>query len=166
MKKYFSIRNIAAILAMAFLLVQLIPKKINQNNDFSKDISTVYPMDASVQQILKTACYDCHSNHTNYPWYANVQPVRAWLDHHVEEGNSELNFSVFANYKLRRKYHKLEEIVEQVESNKMPLNSYTWTHRDAILSSEQKNTLITWAKTQMDTLEAHYPMDSLVMKRK
>jgi hypothetical protein len=48
----------------------------------------------------------------------------------------------------------------------MPLNSYTWTHRNAILSPEQKNTLLSWTKTQMDTLKAHYPMDSLVMKRK
>jgi hypothetical protein len=166
MKKYFSIRNILAILAMVFLLAQLIPKKVNQSDDFSKDISTVHHIDVSVQQILKTSCYDCHSNHSDYPWYANVQPIRAWLDHHIDEGKGELNFSVFATYKLRRKYHKLEEIVEQVESNEMPMNSYTWTHRNAILSPEQKSTLVSWTKAQMDTLKAHYPMDSLVMKRK
>jgi len=23
---------------------------------------------------MKTSCYDCHSNHTVYPWYANIAP--------------------------------------------------------------------------------------------
>ena len=162
MKKYFTKKNIFLTLLVLFVLIQFVRPEKNQSNDFSKDISTIMPMSASLQQTLKTSCYDCHSNHTDYPWYAEVQPIAGWLQHHVDEGKSEINFSVFSDYKLRRKYHKLEEIVEQVEKNEMPMTSYTLIHRNAALNEAQKQEIILWAKTQMDTLKAHYPIDSLV----
>ena len=40
------------------------------------DINVKHPVPANVQALLKRACYDCHSNNTRYPWYAEVQPVR------------------------------------------------------------------------------------------
>ena len=42
-------------------------------------ISTKTPVPAEVEAILQRACYDCHSNATRYPWYANIQPVGWWL---------------------------------------------------------------------------------------
>ncbi len=165
MKKYFTKKNIFLTLLVLFVLIQFVRPEKNQSNDFSKDISTIMPMSASLQQTLKTSCYDCHSNHTDYPWYSEVQPVAGWLQHHVDEGKSEINFSTFAGYKLRRKYHKLEEIVEQVEKGEMPMSSYTLIHQNAVLEEAQKQEIILWAKAQMDTLKAHYPIDSLVKRK-
>ncbi|MDO8369099.1 MAG: heme-binding domain-containing protein [Saprospiraceae bacterium] len=48
----------------------------------------------------------------------------------------------------------------------LPLNSYTWTHGEARLSEQQRQTLVNWAQTNMDSLHAQYPADSLVLKRK
>lgn len=164
MKKY--IKPVLYGLLALFLLAQFIRPERNQSNIETYAIHTKYPVPEQVDAILKVACNDCHSNNTRYPWYNNVQPVSGWLAHHVEEGKEHLNFSEFTNRKIAIQNHKMEEVIEMVEDGKMPLGSYTWTHRDAILSSEQKQTLVDWAQSIMDTLKAQYPADSLVLKRR
>ena len=57
----------------------------------------VFATPGNVQAILKKACYDCHSNESKYPWYANVQPFGWFLEDHIQEGRKELNFSTFAS---------------------------------------------------------------------
>ena len=66
----------------------------------------------------------------------------------IEEGREHLNFSEWGKYTERRKKHKLEECWEEVEENKMPLNSYLWVHGEAKLSEEQASLLIDWFKEQ------------------
>lgn len=149
-----------------FILSQFIRPTKNQSNDLTNDISKKYPIPDSVQAILKVACYDCHSNYTVYPWYAEVQPVAAWLANHVEEGKEHLNFSNFTARRVAVQNHKFEEIIEMVKEGEMPLASYTWIHRDAILTGRQKQLLLDWAQANMDSLKAQYPADSLVLRRK
>ena len=59
----------------------------------------------------------------------------------------------------------MEETIDMIEDGKMPLNSYTWIHKDARLSSAEKTALINWAHSVMDTMKARYPIDSLVRKK-
>jgi hypothetical protein len=99
-----------------------------------------------VATILKTACYDCHSYETRYPWYNQIVPVSWWLANHVREGREHLNFSTFAAISTGDQAEVLEEAVEEIQKDKMPLDSYTWTHADARLSAEQKNVLVAWLK--------------------
>jgi len=95
--------------------------------------------------------FDCHSNTTNYPWYFNVTPVNYWIADHIEEGKSELNFSKWASYSLKRKEHKMDEVWEEVKKKKMPLDSYTWTHSEANLSQDEIDLVVSWAqKVQAD----------------
>ncbi|MEY2836617.1 MAG: hypothetical protein RLZZ557_2279, partial [Bacteroidota bacterium] len=54
----------------------------------ANNIANHYPVPEDVKGILAKACNDCHTNNTVYPWYASVQPVAAWLDHHVDEGKA------------------------------------------------------------------------------
>ncbi len=164
MKKWLKIL-LYGLLAI-FLLAQFIRPERNLSNDQQYHISTRYPVPEPVAAILKTACYDCHSNYTVYPWYANIQPVAAWLANHVEEGKSELNFSAFTQRRIAVQNHKLEEIIEMVREGEMPLGSYTWVHRDAVLSAEQKELLTGWAQGLMDSIKAQYPPDSLVLRRR
>jgi len=131
----------------------------------ANDIAYSHNVPDSVEQILKTSCYDCHSNHTFYPWYAKIQPVSLWLADHIKEGKAELNFSEFGSYSLRRQFHKLEEINEQVKNNEMPLTSYTIIHRDAKLTPEQKLLIANWAVALQDSFKTNYPADSLKRKR-
>lgn len=141
------------------------PAKNIGSDQQDEDIVTVYKVPDDVQQLLKSTCYDCHSNNTNYPWYAEVQPIAWWLDDHVQEGKKELNFNRFASYSPRRQYRKLEEIVDEVKEGEMPLNSYTWVHREADLTPEQRAKITTWAEGVREVMRGMYPADSLQRKK-
>jgi hypothetical protein len=84
---------------------------------------------------------------------------------HIKNGKKGMNLDEYTNQRLRYQYHKMEDLIEQVKQGDMPLNSYTWIHKDAILSQAEKNTLLDWANSVMDTLKARYPMDSLIRKK-
>lgn len=164
MKKFF--KRLFLVLLLAFIVIQFFRPAKNKSGGISKnDITALYAVPQDVQTILKTSCYDCHSNNTVYPWYAEVQPVAWWLDDHVQDGKKDLNFSEFASYRPRRQYRKLEEINELVKENEMPLNSYLWIHKDAKLSDQQKLTLANWVIAVRDTMKTHYPIDSLERKK-
>lgn len=164
MKKY--VKPIGWTLLVLLLLGQFVRPKKNESNDQTNHIRTKFPIPESVEKTLEVACYDCHSNLTRYPWYAEVQPVAAWLANHIVEGKRELNFSTLATRRVAIQNHKFEEIIEMVDEGEMPLGSYTWVHRDAILTDQQKNELTQWAKSAMATLEAEYPADSLRLRRR
>ncbi len=156
------LKRLFLLLLLAFIIIQFFRPAKNISKDISpNDISTKYTIPADVQTILKTSCYDCHSNNTNYPWYNNIQPVAWWLDDHVKEGKKELNFSEFASYRIGRQYKKLEEINKQVKESEMPLESYTFIHSDAKLSDQQKLSIANWVTALRDSIKAQYPADSL-----
>jgi hypothetical protein len=145
-----------AVVAILILIQFIRPER---NLGKAETENTIF-VNAEVGTILQTSCFDCHSNYTNYPWYTNIQPIGWWLNHHVDEGKEELNFSEFETYSLKRKLHKLEEIKEMVEEGEMPLSSYTLIHGDTKLSPEQKEILYTWV-----TETRLYLSDSTYLKK-
>lgn len=164
MKRVF--KRILILLLIIFVLIQFIRPEKNKSEGISpNDISTLYPVPDSIQSILKVACNDCHSNNTKYPWYAEIQPVTWWLNNHIVDGKKDLNFSEFAKYRIRKQYVKFEQIIELVKENAMPLASYTWIHKDAILSDRQKEAIIIWSESIRDSIKANYPPDSLTRKK-
>lgn len=165
MKRFF--KTLFYIIVIALILVQFYPKpkKNISASTPSSDITFTHQVPADVLQVLKTSCYDCHSNNTVYPWYASVQPVAYWLGDHIEEGKSELNFSEYGNYAIRRQYRKLEEISKQVKEAEMPLASYTIVHRDATLNEAQKLLVTNWVTILRDSMAGVYPPDSLTKKK-
>jgi hypothetical protein len=89
-----------------------------------------------------------------YPWYNNIQPVAWWLQNHINQGKHELNFNEFASYAPKKQYKKLKGIIESQNDGWMPLDSYLWIHKDAILSQEQKENLIKWADSLSREIKA------------
>ena len=138
-------RKLYLLLAIVFVAVQFVPVEENKSETFSKDdfITTTNPPE-NIVFLLKNSCYDCHSNHSKYPWYDKIAPVSWWVAHHIDEAKEELNFSEWASYSPKRKQKKLEEIVEETEEGEMPLNSYLWMHGDAKLSADQVVQLKDW----------------------
>ena len=65
---------------------------------------------------------------------------------HMKNGSKHLNFSKWNDYSVKKKDHKLDEVIEMVEKNEMPLPSYTWMHGDAKLNNTQKKKILTCAK--------------------
>ncbi len=164
MKKFF--KRFFLVLLILFIGIQFFrPSKNRSDGPQPNDISTKYPVPADVQAILKTSCYDCHSNNTVYPWYAEIQPVGWWLNDHIKDGKRDLNFSEFTSYRIRRQYRKLEEVADLVKENRMPISSYTTIHKNAILNDQQKQVIYNWVQAVRDTIEATTPRDSLVRKK-
>lgn len=153
-------------LLAALIVIQFIhPKRNKAEGPQPYYIGHKFPVPEDVKSILAKACNDCHSNNTVYPWYAKLQPVDWWMNKHIVNGKKELNFDEYSNRSLRYQYHKMEETIEMVKEGEMPLNSYTWTHKDAVLTEAEKNTLIKWAESIMDSMKANHPIDSLVRKQ-
>ncbi|QBJ85811.1 cytochrome C [Chryseobacterium gleum] len=112
-----------------------------------------YQVPDHVQGILKTSCYDCHSNTTAYPWYNNIQPVKWWLADHVNSGKRHFNFDEFNSYSKEKKLKKLDEMAETVREGEMPLTSYTVVHQNAKLSDTQKSEIEQWVKEVKKQIE-------------
>ncbi|MEW7291231.1 heme-binding domain-containing protein [Aquimarina sp. 2304DJ70-9] len=143
MKKY--TKTIGLLLLAVLIIMQFI--RLDKNESGYESVAffenETKPSD-QIKAILKDNCYDCHSNQTNYPWYAEVAPVSYWLAHHVDEGKEHFNISAWKEYPTKKKDHKLEELIEEVEEGEMPLSSYTWLHGN--LTKEEQELLINWVK--------------------
>lgn len=120
----------------------------------ANDITALHPAPPAVKAVLERACYDCHSDHTRYPWYAEVQPVAWWLARHVTEGRRHLNFSQFGAYDAKRAARKMKQTAEEVRKGDMPLASYTFIHRDARLSADERSALEAWARSVQQAVSA------------
>ncbi len=138
-------KKIGLVLAIVLVGIQFIPIKYNLDAEVStSDFIATNEVPNSIASILKTSCYDCHSNNTNYPWYSKIQPMGMLMQDHIEEGKEELNFSAFGNYSKRRQKSKLKSIISQIKDEEMPLKSYLLMHSDAALDEAKKEELINW----------------------
>lgn len=135
-----------ALLAILFVIQLIRPEKNTSDSVSVNDISAKYEVPEDVHLILKKACTDCHSNNTVYPWYANIQPVAWYLDDHIQDGKRHFNLSEFLAYEPWRAHHKLEELEEEVDENKMPLDEYVRIHEEANLTSVERIKLLNWSK--------------------
>ena len=134
------------ILALLVIIQFIRPARNVSSSTSANDITKHFTVPDDVNLILKRACNDCHSNNTIYPWYTNIQPVGWWMANHVKEGKGHLNFSEFGSYTPKKQHHKLEEVVEMVKESEMPLDSYTWMHKDAKLTEQERVLIVNWAE--------------------
>lgn len=147
------LKPLLGVTALLLIALQFVPRNHNEaGNQPVNDITSVYRVPVNVSMILKRSCYDCHSDQTYYPWYAQLQPVRLMMDNHVRDGKAELNFNAFGTYTLRKQRSKMRAISESLEEGAMPLSSYTLLHRNAALSQTEKTELMNWVKQTTDSL--------------
>lgn len=152
------VKKILLAILIVLIVIQVIQPARNKSGQvLATNMMTMYKMPDTVQAVLKAACYDCHSNNTNYPWYTYVQPVGWMLANHIRHGKEELNFNEFGSYTARRQQSKLKAIANQIKDGDMPLYSYTIMHKNARLTKEQKQLIIEWAQKTKDSLEQNNP---------
>ena len=141
------VKKIFWLLLLIFIVAQFFGPEKNDGDlaSLSDFIKETNPPE-NVHLILKTSCFDCHSNKTKYPWYNKITPVNYWLADHIKHGKKHFNMSNWIGNSTKRKDHKFEELIEMVEAKEMPLNSYTWTHTEAKLTDVQIEAVVDWAK--------------------
>lgn len=146
-------KKILLAIFIGFIAIQFVQPARNTNGQvLATDITKVAFVSDSVQMILKKACYDCHSNHTNYPFYAYIQPVGWLLNSHIQDGKKQLNFSEFGAMPKRRQESKLKSIASQIKDGAMPLPQYALLHKNAMPNKTEKDLIIQWANSVKDSL--------------
>ncbi len=140
-------------LLVLIILIQFIrPERNIENNPSRYDIFHKSGQPTEVVAMVQSACYDCHSNRTAYPWYGSVAPVSWLLANHVNEGKSHLNFSDWKLLESDKQRHVLDEVIEVLEKQEMPPKPYQWLHSEADLDQAQVQLIINWATDFKDQL--------------
>jgi hypothetical protein len=137
-----------ALLIMIGLLlaIQLIrPEKTNPPID---EVSTLKAPE-KVMKLLKSSCYDCHSNETVWPWYSEVAPLSWSIISHVNDGRDALNFSNWITIDAKTKTKRLKRAIKTINNGMMPLTGYLKFHQEADLDNTQKATLIEWCNQEL-----------------
>lgn len=125
-------RWLAAVVALVVVFVgaQLVPYgRYHENPPVGMEPAWDSP---ETRSLAKLACFDCHSNETQWPAYARVAPV-SWLIHRdVDEGRAVLNFSEW-----QRPQEEAAEAAAEVREGEMPPAIYRLMHREARLSDAE-----------------------------
>ncbi len=143
-------KKLAILIVLVFIGIQFVPMDVPADVPSKAEDEIKAP--ENVQAILKRSCFDCHSNHTVYPWYSNIAPVSWFTKGHVKEGREHMNFSTWASYEDEKKLKYLQKIPKAIES-KMPLPNYLIMHQDAKLSDADKKAIKDWATEAAFDLE-------------
>jgi mono/diheme cytochrome c family protein len=122
-------------LVAVLLAIQLVPYGRAHANP---PVTAEPPWDsAATRDLTARACFDCHSNETEWPWYSNIAPISWLTQRDVDEGRARLNFSEWQGAT-----GATNEIPGVVREGEMPPVYYTWMHSSARLSDAETQALI------------------------
>jgi hypothetical protein len=147
-------KKIGLVIIGILLIIQLIPTNLPEVSTVNADdlLANNSSIPTNIEAMLRSSCYDCHSNETVYPWYSYVAPVSFLVSRDTREGRKHLNFSDWQSLSKPDKAEALDELAEEVEGGDMPMKIYPITHADAKLSDEDRKAIITWAEDFADKL--------------
>jgi hypothetical protein len=135
------------------LVIQLVPSELPSTEiNNPGDLIESGIVSIEVAGLLRTSCYDCHSNETKFPWYSYVAPFSWLIAKDVKDARKELNFSVWHDYDMLEKLKKLDDISIEVKEGEMPMPIYTAIHTSAKLSDAQRQLIVQWAEDAMDSV--------------
>jgi hypothetical protein len=135
--------------AAALILIQFIRPEQNLGElDTEIDFIQASGVPDTLASIILNSCYDCHSDHTRYPWYSSLAPVSWYLNRHVVEGKAHLNFSSWGIMDKAKKVTQLDQICEEITYGAMPLNSYLLIHRSSKLSEKDIQAICEWTESE------------------
>jgi hypothetical protein len=127
--------RIFMVTLVAFLAIQAIP--YGRDHDNPTTVREPAWDSTRTRTLARQACFDCHSNITEYPWYSNVAPVSWLLQRDVEDGRKVLDFSEWN----RAQDTDLAAVVESLEEDEMPPWYYRLLHEDSRLSALERQQL-------------------------
>jgi hypothetical protein len=126
--------RIGVVLLLALVAIQFVPYgRDHVNPPVAAEPAWDSP---ETRALARRACFDCHSNETEWPLYSNVAPVSWLVQHDVVEGRAALNFS-----EGQRPQEEADDAAEEVREGEMPLPIYTLIHGHARLSGPERERL-------------------------
>ena len=140
--------SVAVLIVLLFVAQFFGPARTNPPVDSSMTLLARTQMTPQVYTILDRSCQDCHSNTTRWPWYSHVAPTSWFVIDHVNQGRSHLNISEWGRYEKGEAANQLRNICREARAGVMPLNSYTWIHRTAVMSEDDIKTLCDWTTAE------------------
>ncbi|ADV46746.1 heme-binding domain-containing protein [Nitratifractor salsuginis] len=129
-------------LIAGLLLIQFIQIKVPEPPKAKPGDEIKAPKE--IMALLKRSCYDCHSNHTDWPWYSHISPVSLEVKSHVKEGRAWLNFSIWNQYSEEKKQKLYKDIAKSIDWQ-MPPEDYLWMHDEAKLTPQERQMIKKWA---------------------
>jgi hypothetical protein len=129
------LKRVLLALAIVFVAIQFVPFGWWHDNPPVVD-DAPWP-DAAAASVARSSCYACHSNETDWPLYSYVAPMSWLVRNDVESGREEFNFSDWD-----RSEGDADKAVEVIQEGSMPPDRYTLAHRDASLSAEEQDVLV------------------------
>ncbi len=136
------LRYVLIGLGVLFVAIQFIPVKRS-----NPPVTGLVDAPEDVMTTLRRSCWDCHSNETDWPWYAYVAPMSMRVAQHVEMGREHVNFTEWDSYDAEELDEAYEDIAEEIEKGGMPLSDYLLVHRDAKLTKSDRERLVSWAES-------------------
>jgi hypothetical protein len=123
---------------VGFGLLQLVPYGWRHSNP---PVTGAPPWpSAAVEGLARDACYDCHSNETEWPFYSYVAPMSWLVRYDIDRGREALNFSLWGSND--EDAGDAGDAAEKVDDRSMPPDRYLRLHPDARLSDEERQTLV------------------------
>lgn len=129
------IAKILGVLAVLFGLIQLIPCGRTHSNP-TRRVEPDWDSQRTRELVVR-ACFDCHSNETRWPWYANVAPMSWVVEYDVEKAREIVNFSDWGKPQPLAPYS-----AHSVAAGGMPPAKYKVAHPEAELTEQEKLDLI------------------------
>jgi hypothetical protein len=147
--------GIIASIILILIIIQFFPvDKSVPETDPSLDFFVITNPRRKITAMIKTSCYDCHSYKTEYPWYSNLAPLSWLLRSHIKEGREHLNLSEFGKFSREQRFIILASMKKEISEKEMPLKSYTFIHKEAMLTADMREALINWLSTGRNDIEA------------
>jgi hypothetical protein len=122
----------AVIFVVVFVCLQFIRPELT-----NPPVTAELQAPPEVKQVLKSSCYNCHSNETKLPWFDKVVPAYWVVTSDVTEARKHLNFSEIGKLPAAQQKGFLFEAVNMIQLGAMPLPSYLRVHPGAAVTPEQ-----------------------------
>ena len=116
--------------------------------DPSTSLNVRTPVPAPVMSSLRNACFDCHSDETRWPWYADLPVASHLIEGDVTAGRGQLNLSRWTQYNPFDRADLLDKICERASTGKMPPWQYRMLHSEARLTAPDIRALCDWSERE------------------
>ena len=127
--------RLVVVIGVVLIAIQFIPYGRDHSNP--RTMQEIKWNTPQTRALAQDACFACHSNLTEWPWYASVAPASWLVMRDVEDGREKLNFSEWQ----KPQEANLEEVVDVLRNDEMPPRQYTLIHSEARLSDVQRQQL-------------------------